>query len=156
MSAPPPPPPHGEAPKTTGGSGLPPGKYDIFVIPEHSAGAGFLYLPSLRPNINSFVAGFASALAVVAVGHTLAPAYRVWSANYQGIGDLGMMMLVVAVGLGAWALGRIQNDKSGSGAGTGFKRGFDGFGQGGGAGAYAAGGNAGYTSGSTPQQGPTP
>ena len=115
MSAPPPPPPpHGESPRTTaGGSGLPPGKYDIFIIPEHSAGAGFLYLPSLRPNINSFVAGFASALVLVVLGQSMAPAFQAWWANFQGMGNMGMMMLVIAVGLGAWSFGRTQQDGPG-------------------------------------------
>src|SRR6266566_8778007 len=110
MSAPPPPPPHGEAPKPAGAGGLPPGKYDIFIIPEHSAGSGFLYLPSLRPNVNSFVAGFASALAFVVIGQSMAPAFKVWWNDFQGMGNMGMMMLVIAVGLGAWALGRQQQD----------------------------------------------
>ncbi|KIH90514.1 hypothetical protein SPBR_00241 [Sporothrix brasiliensis 5110] len=126
MSAPPPPPPHGEAPKTTGGSGgsgLPPGNYDIFVIPEHSAGSGFIYLPSMRPNINSFVAGFASALAIVALGNSMAPAFRAWWANFQGMGNVGLAMLVIAVGLGAWSLGRIQHDGPQSNEGTGSNQG---------------------------------
>lgn len=70
---PPPPPPHGHAPRS---SGLPPGKYDIFVIPEHSAGSGFLYLPSLRPTVNSFAAGFASALILVALFQSMTPAFK--------------------------------------------------------------------------------
>ncbi|KAJ9151985.1 hypothetical protein NKR23_g2933 [Pleurostoma richardsiae] len=107
---PPPPPPHGESPKTTG---LPPGKYDVFIIPEHSAGAGFLYLPSLRTNTNSFVAGFASALVLVVLFQSMAPAFQAWWANFQGMGNMGMMMLVIAVGLGAWSLGRQQQDGTG-------------------------------------------
>lgn len=112
---PPPPPPHGESPKTTG---LPPGKYDVFIIPEHSAGSGFLYLPSLRTNTNSFVAGFASALVLVVMFQSMAPAFQAWWANFQGMGNMGMMMLVIAVGLGAWSLGRQQQDGPG-GPGTG-------------------------------------
>lgn len=129
MSAPPPPPPpHGESPKTTAGGGLPPGKYDIFIIPEHSAGSGFLYLPSMRPNTNSFVAGFACALALVVIGQSMAPAFQAWWANFQGMGNAGMMLLVVAVGLGAWSLGRQQQDgssssRSGGGSGSGFNGG---------------------------------
>ncbi|TKA78215.1 hypothetical protein B0A55_03772 [Friedmanniomyces simplex] len=38
---PPPPPPHGHSPRPPGG--LPDGNYDIFIIPPHSAGSGFLY-----------------------------------------------------------------------------------------------------------------
>ncbi|KAM3433218.1 hypothetical protein MY4824_006141, partial [Beauveria thailandica] len=111
MSAPPPPPPHGEMPRS---GGLPPGKYDIFVIPEHSAGSGFLYLPSLQPNINSFVAGFASALILVALCQSMAPAFRVWWDSFQGLGNMGITLLIVGVGFGAWALGRTQNDSGSS------------------------------------------
>jgi hypothetical protein len=114
---PPPPPPHGEAPKS---SGLPPGKYDIFIIPPHSSGSGFLYLPSLRPNVNSFAAGFASALILVVVGSALAPAVQTWWNSVKGAGGVGMIMLMFAIGVGAWALGRIQNDGGpGPGGGTG-------------------------------------
>ncbi|RKU42254.1 hypothetical protein DL546_003919 [Coniochaeta pulveracea] len=109
---PPPPPPHGENPKTTAGGGLPAGRYDIFVIPEHSAGAGFLYLPSLQPNINSFVAGFASALACVVLFQSMAPALQQWWSNFQGMGNMGMFLLMVAIGLGAWAFGRQQGDST--------------------------------------------
>ncbi|OAA74505.1 hypothetical protein LEL_08086 [Akanthomyces lecanii RCEF 1005] len=111
MSAPPPPPPHGEMPRS---GGLPPGKYDIFVIPEHSAGSGFLYLPSLQPNVNSFVAGFASALILVALCQSMAPAFRAWWDSFQGLGNMGITLLIVGVGFGAWALGRTQNDSGSS------------------------------------------
>ena len=110
MSAPPPPPPpHGEMPRS---GGLPPGKYDIFVIPEHSAGSGFLYLPSLQPNVNSFAAGFASALILVAVFQSMAPAFRAWWESFNGLGNMGITLLLVGVGFGAWALGRTQTDAS--------------------------------------------
>lgn len=118
MSAPPPPPPHGEMPRS---GGLPPGKYDIFVIPEHSAGSGFLYLPSLQPNINSFVAGFASALILVALFQSMAPAFRAWWESFQGLGNMGITLLIVGVGFGAWALGRIQNDKPSTSSSSGPK-----------------------------------
>lgn len=114
MNAPPPPPPHGEMPRSTS-SGLPPGKYDIFVIPEHSAGSGFLYLPSLKPNINSFVAGFASALILVVLFQSITPAFRVWWESFHGLGNMAMLMLLVGVGFGAWALGRTQNDAGNDG-----------------------------------------
>ncbi|PFH58552.1 hypothetical protein XA68_13553 [Ophiocordyceps unilateralis] len=107
---PPPPPPHGEMPRS---SGLPPGKYDIFVIPPHSAGAGFLYLPSLRPSSNSFAAGFASALILVALFQSMAPAFRAWWESFQGLGNMGITLLVVGVGFGAWAFGRAQKDSPG-------------------------------------------
>uniref|UniRef100_A0A8H7NP02 Uncharacterized protein n=1 Tax=Bionectria ochroleuca TaxID=29856 RepID=A0A8H7NP02_BIOOC len=106
---PPPPPPHGGVPRS---SGLPPGKYDIFVIPEHSAGSGFLYLPSLQPNANSFIAGFASALILVVVGQSMAPAFRTWWESFQGLGNVGMAMLMLGIGFGAWSLGRTQTDRS--------------------------------------------
>lgn len=106
---PPPPPPHGENPKTTS-SNLPPGKYDIFIIPPHSSGSGFLYLPSLQPNVNSFVAGFASALVLVVLGHSMAPAFKTWWNGFQGMGSVGILLLVVGVALGAWSLGRTQTD----------------------------------------------
>ncbi|KAM7192034.1 proline-rich protein RiP-15 [Naviculisporaceae sp. PSN 640] len=111
--APPPPPPHGENPKTTagGGSGLPPGKYDIFIIPEHSAGSGFLYLPSLKPQWNSFIAGVASTLMAVVLGNTFAPVVKAWWAGFQGFGTAGLTLLMLAIGLGAWSLGKSQSEK---------------------------------------------
>ncbi|KAK1756281.1 hypothetical protein QBC47DRAFT_184143 [Echria macrotheca] len=109
--APPPPPPHGENPRTTSGSsGLPTGKYDIFIIPEHSAGSGFLYLPSLRPQWNSFIAGMACAFASVVILQTLAPAIKTWWANFQGLGNMGVVLLIIAVGLGSWSMGRTQSE----------------------------------------------
>lgn len=108
MDQPPPPPPHGEVPKS---SGLPPGKYDIFVIPQHSSGSGFLYLPSLQPNVNSFAAGFACGLIVVVLFQNMAPAFQTWWSNHQGMGGPAMSMLMIGVGVGAWALGRTQQNK---------------------------------------------
>ncbi|KAI1200067.1 hypothetical protein F5X97DRAFT_332292 [Nemania serpens] len=118
---PPPPPPHGTNPRKTSPN-LPPGKYDIFIIPPHSSGAGFLYLPSLKPNVNSFAAGFATALVVVVLAQILAPPFRIWYRNFQGMGEVGMLLLVVVVGVGAWALGRKQKDggpSSGNRGGSG-------------------------------------
>ena len=131
---PPPPPPHGDNPKTSGPN-LPKGKYDIFIIPEHSAGSGFLYLPSLQPNINSFVAGFASALACVALFQSIGPAMRMWWANFQGMGSMGMFLLMAAIGMGAWALGRQQGDGVNGRGSPGGGGGFGGAGAGAGAGA---------------------
>jgi hypothetical protein len=146
---PPPPPPHGENPRTTsaGGSKLPPGKYDIFIIPPHSSGSGFLYLPSLRPNVNSFAAGFATALVLVVLCQGLAPAFKTWWRGFQGLGNMGIVLLVVAVGVGAWTLGRIQHEGlPGSGGGGSWRAsgswGPDAGGQGGaGAGAGAGAGH---------------
>ncbi|QPH02595.1 hypothetical protein C2857_006808 [Epichloe festucae Fl1] len=129
MSSPPPPPPHGEMPRS---SGLPPGKYDIFVIPEHSAGSGFLYLPSLKPNVNSFFAGFASALILVALFQSMAPAFRAWWESFQGLGNMGMTMIIFGVGFGAWALGRTQKDGPSSSSHHQSS-------------SYSSGGGAGYT-----------
>ncbi|KAI1313611.1 hypothetical protein F5Y03DRAFT_103281 [Xylaria venustula] len=118
---PPPPPPHGTNPRRPGPN-MPPGKYDIFIIPPHSSGAGFLYLPSLKPNVNSFAAGFASALVLVVLFQSMAPAFRVWYRNFQGMGNMGMLLLVIAVGVGAWSVGRIQNEKGPSSGNRGDSR----------------------------------
>ncbi|KAI0539852.1 hypothetical protein GGR58DRAFT_203432 [Xylaria digitata] len=118
---PPPPPPHGTNPRRSSPN-LPPGKYDIFIIPPHSSGAGFLYLPSMKPNVNSFAAGFASALVLVVLFQSLAPAFRVWYNNFQGMGNAGMLLLVIAVGVGAWALGRMGNEGSQSSGTRGDSR----------------------------------
>lgn len=121
MNAPPPPPPHGENPRSTG-SGLPNGKFDIFIVPEHSAGSGFLYLPSLKPSINSFVAGYACALVSVAVCAAIYPVVSAWYHGAKNSGGFGMILLMLAIGLGAWALGRTQGetpDYGGRGAGAG-------------------------------------
>lgn len=157
---PPPPPPHGESPKTTSGSGsgLPPGKYDVFIIPEHSAGSGFLYLPSLRTNTNSFIAGFASALIMVVLGQSMAPAFQAWWANFQGMGNAGMLLLVIAVGLGAWSLGRQSSDgtgRDGAGGGGGFYSGGSSMPGGGG---FSSAGSSPHSAhhGSPPGTGPPP
>lgn len=149
---PPPPPPHGDNPKTTSsGPNLPKGKYDIFIIPEHSAGSGFLYLPSLQPNINSFVAGFASALACVVVFQSMAPALQSWWTNFQGMGNMGMFLLMVAIGMGAWSLGRQQGDLPGGGQSP--PRGSSG---GGGYSSESFGGTGGTHSAPPPNSGPHP
>ncbi|RFU27651.1 hypothetical protein B7463_g8686, partial [Scytalidium lignicola] len=131
---PPPPPPHGEMPKSTSSSGLPPGNYDIFIIPPHSSGSGFLYLPSLQPNVNSFVAGFASALILVVVGSAIQPALKSWWNSANGSGGAGTIMFTLAIGLGAWSIGRAQTDggfgfgRPGAGFGGGYGGGFGGRG----------------------------
>lgn len=111
---PPPPPPHGANPKTTSG-GLPTGKYDVFIIPEHSAGAGFLYLPSLQPQWNSFCAGVVSTLGALLLGKALTPAFLAWW--HSGMGTIGMSLLLAAVAYGSWSLGRSSsNVKLGAGS----------------------------------------
>lgn len=129
---PPPPPPHGDKPNTTDGeyrksTDLPPGNYDIFIVPPHSSGSGFVYLPSLQCHRNSFLAGAASTLLVVLVWSIVSPVLRTWYVATISSGN-GMGMVIVALGLGVagWALGASQSDGSKDG-GSGFGgRRFDG------------------------------
>ncbi|KAF3404442.1 hypothetical protein DPV78_002320 [Talaromyces pinophilus] len=117
---PPPPPPHGANPNTTEGTpryrkstDLPDGPYDIFVIPPHSAGGGFLYLPSLNCHRNSFIAGSLSTLAVVVLWIQLQPLVKTWLAaisKSNAPGGMGVILLVVAVGFAGWYFGTLQND----------------------------------------------
>src|SRR4051794_32036021 len=102
---PPPPPPHGAKPKTTGG-GLPSGNYDIFIIPPHSSGSGFLYLPSLQVQRNSFAAGVLSTLASIAVWKMIEPTLRQYFfmvTTSVSTGGNGVILLVAIVGLAGWA-----------------------------------------------------
>src|ERR1700712_326605 len=95
---PPPPPPHGQNPKST--SGLPPGNYDIFIIPPHSSGGGFVYLPSLKPQANSFCAGVACTLIAVYVWVLVQPTIKSWwLAVAQSGSGFGVAILVLFVGL---------------------------------------------------------
>ncbi|EAW23179.1 uncharacterized protein NFIA_018800 [Aspergillus fischeri NRRL 181] len=110
---PPPPPPHGENPNTTHGfkkgSGLPDGNYDIFIIPPHSSGSGFLYLPSLQTHRNSFLAGAVSALAVVYIWQTLSPIVKAWYlATAANGGGMGVAVLLAIVGIAGWGFGAYQ------------------------------------------------
>ncbi|KAL1590873.1 hypothetical protein WHR41_00314 [Cladosporium halotolerans] len=115
---PPPPPPHGQNPRPPGG--LPDGNYDIFIIPPHSAGSGFLYLPSLQPHRNSFIAGIFVALASVGIYIAVMPVLRAWIASIMGGNGAGVLILVALVGLGAWAIGKTTAENTtGAGAGTG-------------------------------------
>ncbi|CAD0046987.1 unnamed protein product [Aureobasidium pullulans] len=111
---PPPPPPHGANPKSTSG-GLPEGNYDIFIIPPHSAGSGFLYLPSLQPNVNSFAAGFASAVFCYLVWITAIPALGQWLSIIAASGSAGVLLLVAGVGAVAWAFGKSQGESKSQG-----------------------------------------
>lgn len=149
---PPPPPPHGENPHTTDGeyrksSDLPPGNYDIFIVPPHSSGSGFLYLPSLQCHRNSFLAGAASTLLVVLVWSIVSPVVKTWYVAAVSNGN-GVGMVVVALGLGVagWALGASQSDgsKGDNGHGDGG-RGFGGgrFGGGSNAHGWSSGANFG-------------
>ncbi|KUL90661.1 hypothetical protein ZTR_00208 [Talaromyces verruculosus] len=139
---PPPPPPHGANPNTTEGTpryrkstDLPDGPYDIFVIPPHSAGGGFLYLPSLNCHRNSFIAGSLSTLAVVVLWIQLQPLVKTWLAaisKSNAPGGMGVILLVVAVGFAGWYFGTLQNDGGGMNGnssgrprpGAGFANGF--------------------------------
>ncbi|KAK4448635.1 hypothetical protein QBC34DRAFT_112118 [Podospora aff. communis PSN243] len=147
--APPPPPPHGDNPRTTaGGAGLPPGKYDIFIIPEHSAGSGFLYLPSLKPRWNSFLAGVACTLLTVVIGQTLAPAFQAWWASFNGLGTTTAIVVAFCVGIGGWLLGSSQK-ASGPSSASGGGRYQSGSG-------YGSGGAGGYYNNAPPSGGPRP
>ncbi|KAK2738182.1 hypothetical protein FQN57_007157 [Myotisia sp. PD_48] len=121
---PPPPPPHGENPRTqpggTGESGgyrratdLPEGNYDIFVIPPHSAGSGFLYLPSLQCHRNSFLAGMVSTLLGVLFYFHVVPILKTWTATVVASGGMGVFMLVIGIGIVSWAIGRTQAEGGG-------------------------------------------
>ncbi|KAJ5996766.1 hypothetical protein N7522_008426 [Penicillium canescens] len=143
---PPPPPPHGENPHTTEGeyrksSDLPQGNYDIFIVPPHSAGSGFLYLPSLQCNRNSFLAGVASTLLAVMAWVLVSPILKAWYIASVGSGS-GMGMAVVALGLGVagWAFGSAQSGSAGDKGNGGARGGRFGFNGPGGPGAPGNGG----------------
>ena len=115
---PPPPPPHGHNPRPPGG-GLPDGNYDIFIIPPHSAGGGFIYLPSLQPHRNSFIAGMFVAMAAMGIYVVVMPVLKAWMASILAGNGAGVMMLVAIVGVGAWAIGKTTAESSaGPGANT--------------------------------------
>ncbi|KAJ5364190.1 uncharacterized protein N7496_009903 [Penicillium cataractarum] len=140
---PPPPPPHGENPHTTEGeyrkaSDMPPGNYDIFIVPPHSAGSGFLYLPSLQCQRNSFIAGAASMLLVVVIWSFIAPIARKWyyaamAAAAASNTNVGMILVALGVGVAGWAFGMSQSGQS-NGSSNGGKRFGGGFGSFGGSG----------------------
>ncbi|KAJ5678986.1 hypothetical protein N7462_007230 [Penicillium macrosclerotiorum] len=122
---PPPPPPHGENPHTTDGeyrksSDLPPGNYDIFIVPPHSSGGGFLYLPSLQCQRNSFIAGAASMLLVVLVWSAIAPIVRTWytATAPNGVNGMGIVVMAIGVGVAGWAFGMSQSSKGNNGGGN--------------------------------------
>ncbi|OQO03269.1 hypothetical protein B0A48_11525 [Cryoendolithus antarcticus] len=114
---PPPPPPHGSTPRPPGG--LPDGNYDIFIIPPHSSGGGFLYLPSLQPQRNSFIAGILVALAAVGVYVAVVPVLKAWFATVLAGNALGVLILAGIVGLVAWAMGKTAGEGGTTGSGTG-------------------------------------
>jgi hypothetical protein len=108
---PPPPPPHGA--HTQGGprsGGLPDGKYDIFVVPPHSSGAGFLYLPSLQTQRNSFLAGVFCTAAAFFIYYTAVPVVKEWLFSTVNSGGTGVFSLVCGVAVAAWAFGKTQSE----------------------------------------------
>lgn len=113
---PPPPPPHGSNPGTTNGSknrkatDLPEGQYDIFVIPPHASGSGFLYLPSLQCHRNSFLAGVVSTLLVGGAWVVISPILKDWVSTIAASGYGGFILLVVGVGVAGWAWGKSQSE----------------------------------------------
>ena len=106
---PPPPPPHGNG---TGnrGSGLPPGNYDIFIIPPHSSGSGFLYLPSLQPHRNSFLAGVGCTMLAMGIWTVVFPVLREWFATIVASGGVAVVILLIGVGVAGWAWGKTQTE----------------------------------------------
>lgn len=108
---PPPPPPHGQNPRPPGG--LPDGNYDIFIIPPHSAGSGFLYLPSMQPHRNSFLLGVACTLLAVGVWTLVMPVLKQWLSTVLASGGMGVLLLVVGVGVAGWAWGKTQGEQGG-------------------------------------------
>lgn len=110
---PPPPPPHGTAPGSgRARNGLPDGPYDIIVIPPHSAGAGIIYLPSLRTHTNSFMAGSVCTFVSIMLWRVCYPVIKEWYIMTVSKGGPGVLVLIIGVGVLAWALGRAQFDTS--------------------------------------------
>ncbi|KAK5046819.1 hypothetical protein LTR84_007173 [Exophiala bonariae] len=109
---PPPPPPHGQGSSQPGGrsGGLPDGKYDIFVIPPHSSGSGFLYLPSLQTQRNSFLAGCFCTAASFFIYTTAVPVLKDWLLTTINGGGGGVFMLICCIAVVAWALGKTQGE----------------------------------------------
>ncbi|OAL40057.1 hypothetical protein AYO20_00475 [Fonsecaea nubica] len=148
---PPPPPPHGTNPQSGGRSGgLPDGKYDIFVIPPHSSGSGFLYLPSLQTHRNSFLAGALCTAASFFIYYTAVPVVKEWLVSTINSGGTGVFTLICGVAIVAWAFGKTQSEWQNY---TGFNRGGSNASSGGPSGP----GHNGYgNTGSYTQPGPQP
>ena len=145
---PPPPPPHGNGTGTGNrGSGLPPGNYDIFIIPPHSSGSGFLYLPSLQPHRNSFLAGVGCTMLAMAIWTVVFPVLREWFATIVASGGVAVVILLIGVGVAGWAWGKTQTETTRPPEGA----------AGGASSAHAENPhNANGYAGSTPASGPTP
>ena len=125
---PPPPPPHGANAPGGKAGGLPDGKYDIFVIPPSSAGSGFLYLPSLQTQRNSFLAGVACTAAAFFIWNVTVPAVKEWLHNTMyGGGGSGIIVLLLGVGVLSWAFGKTQAEATpGPASGAGHTSGASG------------------------------
>lgn len=96
---------------------MPDGNYDIFIIPPHSSGSGFLYLPSLAVQRNSFLAGVTCALLAVGLYTLVMPVLKSWLETVMASGGIGMLLLLLGVGVAAWAYGKTQGENNGGGAG---------------------------------------
>ncbi|KAK4692177.1 hypothetical protein P7C71_g4975, partial [Lecanoromycetidae sp. Uapishka_2] len=158
---PPPPPPHGQNPG--GRNGLPEGNYDIFIIPPHASGSGFLYLPSLQTQRNSFLAGSACTVFAYAIIKMTVPVLKEWYAVIRAGGEIAIVICMLAVAVGAWAFGKIQAETGRPGAGAGAGAGGAGgtstahnFGQHPGHDSGPSGYAPGYNPGGPPPGGPTP
>ena len=112
---PPPPPPHGHSAGNR--NGLPDGNYDIFIIPPHSSGGGFIYLPSLQPHPNSFLAGVVCTLLAVTFWIVVLPVFKEWFSTIVAGGGMSVILLLLAVGVACWAWGKAQAQAGGSGHG---------------------------------------
>lgn len=72
----------------------------------------------MRPNTNSFVAGFASCLIMVVIANALKPVIVAWWSKAKMGGGMGTIMIMLAIALGAWAMGRAQTDGGAGNGGT--------------------------------------
>ena len=106
MNAPPPPPPPPHGANQGSKSGLPDGHYDIFIIPPHSSGGGFLYLPSLQPHRNSFLAGFGCAIVLVTLYSIVVPVLKEWTSSIIAGGGFSVIAVMLVIGVVGWAVGK--------------------------------------------------
>ena len=74
------------------------------MIPPHSSGGGFIYLPSLQPHLNSFIAGVACTLVAVIFWIIVIPVFKEWFSTVVIGGGMSVFMLYLAIGVAVWAL----------------------------------------------------